>query len=158
MIDVLPPSDICVSRYVLERHAREKPDQVIMDLWAGIDRTVRSLSSWARNTMVLTNKEPAALTDAYAVIKISNQTNPAADISGVINNCASHAQGRKICETLRKARDSFHKYEPVLLGVIGHDVRVLTFIGNQTATLTCYPNSDAANDIRAAVDVLLERR
>ena len=220
MIDVLPPPDICVSRYVLERHACEKPDQVfavfetggswtygqtlsrvrrigaalqnlgvyqddhvvvwlpnrlntlgsdllelsssydrvIMDLGAGIDRTVRSLSSRAGTTVVLTNTEPTALTDAYAFIKISIQANPTADIRVVINNCASHAEGRKTYATLRKACDTFLKYEPALLGVIRHDAHVLRSIRNQTAILTRYPNCDAADDVSAVVNVLLEGR
>ena len=133
-------------------------DRVIMDLGAGIDRTVRSLSSRAGTTVVLTNTEPTALTDAYAFIKISIQANPTADIRVVINNCASHAEGRKTYATLRKACDTFLKYEPALLGVIRHDAHVLRSIRNQTAILTRYPNCDAADDVSAVVNVLLEGR
>ena len=47
-------------------------DYVVIDLGAGVDRTVRLLSSAAGKAIVVTNEEPTALTDAYAFIKLTH--------------------------------------------------------------------------------------
>ena len=72
-------------------------DKVIMDLGAGIDRTVRNLAYRAKTIIVIATTEPTSLTDAYAFVKLSIQTNPSADIRIVINNCASHIEGQRTC-------------------------------------------------------------
>jgi len=56
VIDVLPPPEICVSRYVLERHAHEKPDQVFAVFEGG--------GSWAYGeTLTRVRRVAAALQD-----------------------------------------------------------------------------------------------
>ena len=44
-------------------------DRVVLDLGAGVDRTVRQFSSNAGICVVITTDEPTALTDAYAFVK-----------------------------------------------------------------------------------------
>jgi flagellar biosynthesis protein FlhG len=139
-------------------HLAEGYDHVIMDLGAGIDRTVRGLSSRAGTIIVVTSTEPTSLTDAYAFIKVSIQSNPAADIRVVVNSCANHAEGRRTYETLRKACESFLKYAPPLLGVIRRDPKVLESIRNQIPLLTRFPNCNAADDVGGVLDNLLESR
>jgi flagellar biosynthesis protein FlhG len=139
-------------------HMADGYDRVIMDLGAGIDRTVRGLSSRAGMIIVVTSTEPTSLTDAYAFIKVSMQSNASADIRVVVNSCATHAEGRRTYETLRKACDSFLKYAPPLLGVIRRDPKVLESIRNQTPLLTRFPNCNAADDVGGVLDNLLESR
>ena len=130
-------------------------DRVIMDLGAGIDRTVRNLSSKASTIIVIANTEPTSLTDAYAFIKLSVQTNPSADIRLVINNCASHIEGQRTYETLKKACESFLKFTPPFLGSIRRDSRVTEAIRSQTPLLTRHPMTNAAEDTIVILDRLL---
>jgi len=139
-------------------HMADRYDRVIMDLGAGIDRTVRGLSSRAGIVIVVTSTEPTSLTDAYAFIKVTMQANPSADVRVVVNSCATHAEGRRTYETLRKACDSFLKYAPPLLGVIRRDPKVLESIRNQIPLLTRFPNCNAADDVGGVLDKLLESR
>ena len=126
-----------------------------MDLGAGIDRTVRNLSSKASTIIVLANTEPTSLTDAYAFIKLSVQTNPSADIRLVINNCASHIEGQRTYETLKKACESFLKFTPPFLGSIRRDSRVTEAIRSQIPLLTRHPMTNAAEDTIVILDRLL---
>ncbi|MDC1427815.1 MinD/ParA family protein [Rhodospirillaceae bacterium] len=130
-------------------------DRVIMDLGAGIDRTVRNLSSKASTIIVIANTEPTSLTDAYAFIKLSVQTNPSADIRLVINNCASHIEGQRTYETLKKACESFLKFTPPFLGSIRRDSRVIEAIRSQIPLLTRHPMTNAAEDTIVILDRLL---
>jgi flagellar biosynthesis protein FlhG len=138
-------------------HLSDDYDQVIMDLGAGIDRTVRGLSSRAGQIIVVTTTEPTSLTDAYAFIKVTILANPAADIRLVVNSCANHAEGRRTFDTLRKACESFLKYTPPLLGVVRRDPKVLESIRNQIPLLTRFPNCNAADDVGNILDNLLQR-
>ena len=47
-------------------------DHVILDLGAGIERTVRQLARLAGSCIVVTTDEPTSLTDAYAFIKVTH--------------------------------------------------------------------------------------
>ena len=153
----LPPARLATLGSDLVRLSQSY-DRVIMDLGAGIDRTVRNLSNRAGTIIVVTSTEPTSLTDAYAFIKVSLQGNASADIRIVVNTCANHAEGRKTYDTLRKACESFLKYTPPLLGVIRRDPKVLESIRNQTPVLTRFPNCNAADDVGNILDNLLEDR
>ena len=99
-------------------------DSVILDLGAGIDRTVRHLAGQAGLTLVVTTDEPTALTDAYAFIKVTHSTTPNADIRVVVNMAGSTKEGERTYATLLKACQSFLKFSPPLAGVIRRDPKV----------------------------------
>lgn len=48
----------------------EKYDHLLIDLGAGVDRTVQLLASRADTCLLVVNDEPTSLTDAYAFIKL----------------------------------------------------------------------------------------
>src|SRR3990172_9512710 len=51
-------------------------DHVILDLGAGVERTVRNLTNHVDTVLVVTTDEPTALTDAYAFIKLTHMERP----------------------------------------------------------------------------------
>jgi flagellar biosynthesis protein FlhG len=122
-------------------------DRVIIDLGAGVDRTVQSLPPSRGACFVVTTDEPTALTDAYAFIKLTIAERPNADIRIVINLAESLNAGQKTYETLLKACRGFLKFEPPLAGVIRRDAKVRQCIQQQKPLLTLYPNCDAAGDV-----------
>ena len=130
-------------------------DQVILDLGAGIDGTVRRLARRAAVCLVVINEEPTSLTDAYALIKLTLMRNPGADLRVVVNMAASAAAGEKTYRTLRKACESFLKARPPLAGLIERDGRVPDSIRRQTPILVRHPNAPAARGLRALARRLL---
>lgn len=130
-------------------------DRVVMDLGAGLDRTVRILAARAGQIVVVTTAEPTSLTDAYAFVKVAYQNDPDCDIAIVVNSADSANDGRKTYETLRKATMNFLKFEPPLLGVIRRDRKVIESIRNQSPILSRFPSSQASTDMEAIVDKLL---
>lgn len=124
-------------------------DYVIVDLGAGVDRSVRQLAGPAAATYVVVTDEPTSLTDAYAYIKLSRAANPQADMRVVVNMAASIIDGQKTFETIRKACETFLNYEPQLMGIIRRDTKVREAIRAQTPLLVRSPSSDAANDVDA---------
>ncbi len=124
-----------------------KYDAVIVDLGAGIDRTVRFVSAAADAAIVVATDEPTSLTDAYAFIKLSHAAGHGDNIRVVINMSADKKEGEGTYSTLLKACTKFLNLTPPLIGIIRQDKRVKEAIRAQTPYLTRSPNTDTATDI-----------
>jgi flagellar biosynthesis protein FlhG len=130
-------------------------DRVVLDLGAGVEKTVRLLAQNAGTILVVTTDEPTSLTDAYAFIKVTQLDRPGTDMRVVVNMANSTREGERIYNTLLKACEGFLKISPPLAGVIRRDLKVRDAIRNQTPILTRSPNSEAAQDVEALVANLL---
>lgn len=124
-------------------------DYVIIDLGAGIDRTVRMLSASAIRTLLVTTDEPTSLTDAYAFLKLGNASGTSKHVGVVVNMASSTSEGEKTYRTLLKAAENFLRLSPPMTGMVRHDKKIKESIRSQTPILTRYPNADAAEDVRA---------
>jgi flagellar biosynthesis protein FlhG len=131
-------------------------DRVVLDMGAGLDRTVRTLSAHAKTNIVVINEDPTALTDAYAFIKLTKQQRPNADLRLVVNMASSHRDGERAFGALRRACESFLGAQLPLLGVVRRDSLVTEAIRRQSPLLTRHPNSPAAEDVEAIAARLLE--
>lgn len=133
----------------------EQYDVVIMDLGAGVDRTVRMLSASATRTLLVATDEPTSLTDAYAFIKLGNAAGMSKNIGIVVNQAPSTQEGEKTYKTLLKACENFLRLSPPMIGMIRHDPRVKDAIRHQTPILTRSPNTDAAEDVEKIARAVL---
>jgi flagellar biosynthesis protein FlhG len=124
-------------------------DHVILDLGAGVERTVRELACLAGSCIVVTTDEPTALTDAYAFIKITRLDRAGVDVRIVVNMANSARNGEKTYGALLRACESFLNVSPPLLGVVRRDVKVREAVRHQTSLLTRFPNCAAAVDVEA---------
>ncbi|HXQ51560.1 MAG TPA: MinD/ParA family protein [Stellaceae bacterium] len=122
-------------------------DWVVLDLGAGIERTVRLLTTQARACLVVTTDEPTAITDAYAYIKVTALERLADGIQIVVNMVGSQRDGERTYGTLLRACREFLKIEPPLAGIVRRDDHVKESIRRQVALMTRYPNADAATDV-----------
>ena len=122
---------------------------VLLDLGAGLDRTVRRMSAWADTLLVLATEEPTSLTDAYAVIKLYAADRPKGDVRMVVNQAATRPAGERTFATLERACQSFLGRAPRLAGVIRRDDHVRDAIRRQTLLLSRHPASSAAADVEA---------
>jgi flagellar biosynthesis protein FlhG len=124
-------------------------DAVLLDLSAGIDRTVRRIAAWSDRLLVLATDEPTSLTDAYAVLKMQTADRPDGDVRIVVNQAQSAEAGQQTYATLRRACAVFLHREPPLAGVIRHDPKVRDAIRRQMPLLLRHPNCFAAHDVEA---------
>ena len=122
-------------------------DVTLLDLPAGIDRTVRHLLATATNQLVVTTDEPTALTDAYALIKVEQKSGLGRVPSLVVNLAASHEAGRQTYRGLLRVCQRFLQIEPPLAGILRRDPRVPDAIRHQTSFMLRHPMSPAAKDI-----------
>ncbi|HEU0071340.1 MAG TPA: MinD/ParA family protein [Alphaproteobacteria bacterium] len=147
----LPPARLVALRDELMGLARQY-DWLIIDIGAGIDRTVRTMLSRAGIGLVVTTDEPTALTDAYALIKVVKAERPDADLRAVVNLAASSRDGERTYATLLRACENFLKCSPPLAGVVRNDPHVRDSVRQQAPLLMRYPNSDAAADVAALIN------
>ena len=151
----IPPSKLAALRNDLALLSNGY-DFVIMDMGAGIERTVRSFATQARACIVVTTDEPTAITDAYAFIKVTAMERPNADLRIVVNMASSVREGERTYGILLKACREFLKIEPELAGIIRRDQHVRDSIRKQSSLLTRYPNTEAAIDIQAIAQRLIQ--
>ena len=132
-----------------------KYDVVIIDLGAGIDKTVRFMAAGADDVFVVSTDEPTSLTDAYAFIKLSHAAGHADNIHVVVNMTGSLKEGEATYGTLLKACKNFLKISPPLIGIIRQDKKVREAIRAQTPFLTRFPTSETATDIEKVAERVL---
>jgi flagellar biosynthesis protein FlhG len=124
-----------------------KYDIVLLDLGAGVDRTVRVLSACASKTLLVTTDEPTALTDAYAFVKLGNASGISQNVSVVVNQAQNEKEGERTYKTLLRACENFLGIKPPLAGMIMHDKMVKQTIRHQTPILTRSPETVAAANV-----------
>ena len=120
---------------------------MIIDLGAGVDRTVRMMSASAIRSLLVTTDEPTSLTDAYAYIKLGSAAGMSKRVSIVANQAVNALEGEKTYKTLLKACENFLRLTPPLAGIVRHDARVKDSIRSQTPILTRSPNTEASQDV-----------
>ena len=122
-------------------------DHVLLDLAAGIDPSVSTLSHHGGEILVVMSGDPTSLTDAYAFIKLTIARNPNANISIVVNNVATKKDGEKVYEAIKRSAEGFLKISPPLAGIIKTDSKVVESIRAQMPLLARHPQSSAAADV-----------
>lgn len=129
-------------------------ERVVLDLGAGLDRSVRRMSAFADTLVVLVTEEPTSLTDAYATLKLHAADAPERQAVVVVNQAGSHAAGERTYATLARACQAFLGRTPPLLGVVRRDERVREAIRRQGLFLQRHPTAPAAADIEAIAEKL----
>jgi flagellar biosynthesis protein FlhG len=142
----LPPAKLVALRGALQSFSSNY-DWVVLDLGAGIERTVRHMAAQSRACLVITTDEPTAITDAYAYIKLTALERLADGIRVVVNMAQSEEDGQRSYATLLRACREFLKIEPPLAGIIRRDDQVKESIRRQDSLLRRNPNADAARDV-----------
>lgn len=135
-------------------------DAIIIDLGAGIDKTVRFMAAAADLAIVVSTDEPTSLTDAYAFIKLSHAAGHGDNLHVVVNMTGSEREAETTYTTLSRACQNFLKFTPPLLGMVRQDKRVRDAIRAQALFLTRFPGNDTAQDVekiaaRVASEILV---
>jgi flagellar biosynthesis protein FlhG len=132
-------------------------DTILLDLAAGLDRSVRRMAAFADRLLVVATDEPTSLTDAYAVLKLYASDAQVLNAGIVVNNASTRAAGERTYQTLARACDTFLGHKPPCLGIVRRDDHVRDAIRRQTLLLERHPNCPAAADVGAVASALIVR-
>jgi flagellar biosynthesis protein FlhG len=122
-------------------------DHILLDLGAGVGRSVRRMAAWADALLVLSTDEPTSLTDSYATLKLYAADRPGGDARLIVNQATGQAAGERTAETLTRVCKTFLGRAPEMAGIIRKDTRVPDAIRRQALLLTRHPCSPAGADL-----------
>lgn len=124
-------------------------DLVILDLGAGVEQHVRSLSAIASRCLVVLTDEPTSMTDAYAFIKLTSAKKPRPEMQIVVNQATTQKEGERTYAAINKACTTFLKFSPPCAGIIRRDPKVKDAIRSQKPLIIKSPGATAATDTAA---------
>lgn len=123
-------------------------DFLLVDTAAGISDNVVELLLLSEQVLVVTSHEPAALVDAYAVIKILSKAEPAKEIGLIVNAARDAEQASLVFRQLDVAASRFLKRKVSYAGFIPHDTAVTESINGQRAVVEQQPKAPASRCFR----------
>lgn len=129
----------------------EEFDTVVIDAGSGIDSVVRVASMRATRLILLTVPEPAALINAYAVLKIVHMqvANLAVDI--LVNRVSDDSEAFRAFERLKAACEHFLLFTPGYLGAIPEDHEIRAAVKVAGGLLECGEDNPTVLRVRATL-------
>lgn len=124
-------------------------DVIVTDTAAGISRSVVGFCLAADQVLVVTTPEAAAMTDAYAMIKVLIGNKYDGRISLIVNMARTAAQGKKTYRQIANVVKQFlntHLYDA---GVIPWDERLSCAVRQQRAVVLAYPKAPVTSSLVA---------
>jgi flagellar biosynthesis protein FlhG len=119
-------------------------DAVIVDSGAGLESVVRASTIRAGRLVVVAIPEPAALSDAYAVIKLVHHQSPTLPMDVIVNRVMADDEGAGAFERLRLASERFLGRSLRYLGAVPEDATLRARVREAGALLGAIPPRVAA--------------
>lgn len=140
----------------LSQRLRKVPyyDRVLIDLGAGIGEAVTRLAAEADDAVTVMTPDPAALTDAYAFVKLVLKRTGGRAPAIVVNMAANAADGKRTADALIHSAQNFLKCTPAYLGFVPSDMRVVEALRRQTSLWIAYPQSPVLGAVTALTGLL----
>jgi flagellar biosynthesis protein FlhG len=130
-------------------------DFLLIDTSAGISDTVLSLILASDESVVVTQPEPTALADAYALMKVVIQQFPAYPFHVLINMVRDAKQARQVQRSLAEILTRFLGYTPGDAGFVVMDSWVAQAVVQQVPFTTLAPRASASRCMEDLVARLL---
>jgi flagellar biosynthesis protein FlhG len=122
----------------------EEFDLLLIDTAAGVSSNVIYFNLAAEDILVITSPEPAAITDAYALIKILFTKYQERSFKILINSVRDAREAKEIYRRLSLAADRFLQISLDYIGYIPQDENVTKAVKQQKAVIEAYPNTRAS--------------
>ncbi len=139
---------------VVERES----DFVLFDCGAGISQNVLVFAHSADELLVVTTPEPAAMTDAYALIKAMSRAPEPPPMRLLVNQAMSPAEGRRIGDRVSNVAARFLGMGLGPSGTILYDKCVRDSVRQRMPFVWKYPRCTAASGISVLAERMLRER
>lgn len=137
--------------FFLQLAQLESHEYTIIDTSAGMSQNVMNFVLAADEVFVVTNSEPTAMMDAYAIIKTIIKHNPNSKIQIIPNMVASKKEAEHVFTTLNNITQKFLGGNLNFLGYLIRDVNVIKAVKNQNPFIVSMPDSEASRCIKEIV-------
>jgi flagellar biosynthesis protein FlhG len=123
---------------------QSQADLIILDTAAGISRNVMAFVDMADHVLVVTTAEPAAITDAYAMIKTAVQEGVSGHISLLLNRVTGRVEARTCQQRLAQVVKRFLGLTIYDAGYLVEDPCVIQAVKKRKPFILEYPKSQAS--------------
>jgi flagellar biosynthesis protein FlhG len=154
--EILKYSDQFIyERFMKETASLDELDYIIVDTGAGIGENTRLFLNAADEVVVVTIPDPAAITDAYATIKITSGFKD--EVFMILNMVKNANEANIIFDKINKvAKNNIgDDFKLTLLGNISNDKNIAKSIRSRSIYIQEYPNSLSSKDFRDIVKKLI---
>ncbi|HEX7036012.1 MAG TPA: MinD/ParA family protein [Pseudomonadales bacterium] len=129
-------------------------DVLVIDTAAGIGHGVMSFLCAAQEVIVVVCDEPTSITDAYALIKVLNQSYGIDRVRVVVNMIRADEDARSAYAKLKNVTDRFLDVQLLHAGSIAYDDHLRRAVQKQRAVVDAYPTCRVSQDfMRLASEV-----
>lgn len=130
-------------------------DVVLVDTGPGLSSAVLHFNGAAGEVLVVTTPEPAAITDAYALIKTLVLLQPPRPLHLLVNAAGSLREGQEVCGQLQRVSQRFLGMSPRYLGCVLRDDCLIQALRKQQAVVKVFPDSRSGRGYEALARRLL---
>lgn len=116
-------------------------DHVLLDTGAGISEVVLQFNLFAPNNIIVLNREPTSLTDAYAVIKVMCQRFARESFGIIVNSADDEKQAGRLFRHIDAVSRDFLDLPLHYLGYVVTDGAVPNSIVNHRVLVNTHPRS-----------------
>lgn len=136
---------------------RNRCDFLLIDTAAGISKNVLRMLLASSQVIVVTQPEPTAIVDAYAVIKVVAFNHPDSDfpVKLLVNNVSGAEEAEAVFGQVRSACVKFLKRDIEMFGYIPWDGLLADCVREQKALMDGHSNSPAGRQFMALGKKLL---
>jgi len=135
---------------------QEEVDVFLIDTGAGIASNVCFFNMAAQEVYVVTNPEPTALTDAYALIKVMSREYGEKSFKLIVNEVSGEREAVSIFSHLTAVCDRFLNIRLELAGFVPVDAKLSRAVRDQQLVAERYPEAISSRCIRE-VALAIER-
>jgi len=129
------------------KHLAQEYQYIILDLGAGISKTVLSFAAMSHMQIVVITPEPTSLTDSYAMMKVLQKQHGITEFHVVVNQMTTQEEGKLTFDRLRAACKRFLAIDIKYLGGVHQDTAVVEAVRRQMPLLKLAPKAQASLDI-----------
>jgi flagellar biosynthesis protein FlhG len=133
---------------------QESVDYLIVDVAAGISPSVLTFMAACQRRIVVLQDQPAAIADAYGLIKVMTQDQDLDEIYLVANAVQGDAHGQQLAHFVNDVTMKFLGCTIKYLGCVGADESVQQAQRKYRSVVDFAPSSRAASDLRRLAQAL----
>lgn len=124
---------------------------IVVDTGAGLTPIIVSYAASADDLVVITQNEPTAVADAYALVKMVVRSNPQARIHILVNRTRSPEEGYDLFDRLNLVSHNFLQFDLKFLGSLPEDPKVGEAVAAQAPFVKLFPHSAVSIAVKMMV-------
>jgi len=118
-------------------------DRILLDLSAGVDATTVGFAARADETLLVLTSDPAALTDAYAFVKLLLRHGSRKPMA-LVNMAENETEARRTRDALAKTCNAFLKTAPDYVGFVPRDPQAQMAVREQRSLVEIFPSAPSS--------------